>query len=594
MKTDTTAVRSAVTHVEKSGLWSVYRWTLSFLRPYKRQLALFILSGTVISSAELAIPKVLQYFIDHALPAEDVVLFQWLMAGLALLIGVMLAVQMAHNLLQRNVSERAAKDMHLSIFRHLRALGFAYYERHPVGETLSFFNTEVESVQRLLNHYFPNLIRGVFFLAVSLWLLLSIHVGLSMLILPGILAYYLVGPRIERKASLLDRESRLARTETDKKMYDSIAGLTELRAHPAATDWDFRRFVAMQKKASAKQLQQNLYSYLRGSVRQLSVNIGLVAVFAIGIPLVRDQAITVGQFVAFALYYATVTYQLTGIVTNLTEQRLLIAQATRLYEFKKLRPAVPEPELPVEPERIRGAVSFRHVRFGYSPERPTIEDFDLEIAPGERIAIVGASGNGKSTIVKLLGRFYDPDDGEIRLDGPPIRTMSLSRLRDAVGFVFQETYLFGASVRDNIRFGNPEASDEEIEQAAKTAFAHEFIKELPQGYDTPLGERGVKLSGGQKQRIAIARMLVKNPAIIVLDEATSALDNVSEKEVLQALGRLTTGRTTIAIAHRLSTIRDYDRIAVLERGAIREIGDYDTLMQARGLFYRLAAGEEDA
>jgi ABC-type multidrug transport system fused ATPase/permease subunit len=159
--------------------------------------------------------------------------------------------------------------------------------------------------------------------------------------------------------------------------------------------------------------------------------------------------------------------------------------------------------------------------------------------------------------------------------------------------VFQETYLFGSSVRENIRFGNPDASDEEIEQAARAAFAHEFITELPQGYDTPLGERGVKLSGGQKQRIAIARMLVKNPAIIVLDEATSALDNVSEKEVLQALSKLSTGRTTIAIAHRLSTIRDYDRIAVLEDGMIREIGNYETLMGSRGLFYRLAAGEED-
>jgi ATP-binding cassette subfamily B protein/subfamily B ATP-binding cassette protein MsbA len=233
------------------------------------------------------------------------------------------------------------------------------------------------------------------------------------------------------------------------------------------------------------------------------------------------------------------------------------------------------------------------VRFGYSPERPTISDFHLDIAPGERIALVGSSGNGKSTIVKLLGRFYDPTEGDIALDGASIRSMSLGRLRDAVGFVFQETYLFGSSVRENIRFGNPDASDEEIEQAARAAFAHEFITELPQGYDTPLGERGVKLSGGQKQRIAIARMLVKNPAIIVLDEATSALDNVSEKEVLQALSKLSTGRTTIAIAHRLSTIRDYDRIAVLEDGMIREIGNYETLMGSRGLFYRLAAGEED-
>jgi len=592
MKAETIAVPSSK-QGEKRNLWSVYRWTLTFLMPYKLQVALLVLSGIAVSSAELAIPKVLQYFIDSVLPAKDVALLQWLIAGLAALIGILIAMQMAHNLLQRKISEHAAKDMHLSIFRHLRLLGFAYYERHPVGETLSLFNTEVAAVQRLFNQYFPQLIRNVIFLAISLWLLFSIHVGLSLLILPGVLSYYLIGPQIERKASIIDSESIRIRTETDKKVYDSIAGLTELRAHPAAQEWDYNRFMAMQKNASRTQFRQNIYAYLRGSIRQLSVNMGLVAVFAFGIALVRDQSITVGQFVAFALYYASVTYQMTRIVTNMTEQRLLVVQAVRIYEFMKQKPLVSEPERPLDPDRILGALSFRHVRFGYAPGHHTIEDFHLDVAPGERIALVGTSGNGKSTIVKLLGRFYDPAEGEILLDGIGIRTMSLGRLRDAVGFVFQETYLFGSSVRENTRFGNPEASDEEIVQAAKTAFAHDFIMELPQGYDTPLGERGVKLSGGQKQRIAIARMLVKNPAIIVLDEATSALDNVSEKEVLQALSQLTTGRTTIAIAHRLSTIRDYDRIAVLEEGAIREIGDYDTLMQTQGLFYRLAAGKEE-
>jgi ATP-binding cassette subfamily B protein len=540
----------------------------------------------------MAVPKVLQYFIDKVLPAKDFVLFQWLMAGLAVLIGAMLAMQMIQSLLQRTISEHAAKDMHLSIFRHLRKLGFAYYEQHPVGETLSLFNTEVAAVQRLFNNYFPGMIRNIFFLAISLGLLLSIHAGLSLLILPGFLSYYLVSPHIERKASTLDRESMQVRTETDKKVYDSIVGVTELRAHPVARKWDFDRFMTMQGNASSKQFQQNVYSYLRGSVRQLSVNIGLITVFAFGIVLVREQSITVGQFVAFALYYSTVTFQMTRIVTNMTEQRMLMFQALRIYEFMKQTPAITEVEAPVEPARIRGAIAFRHVKFGYTPERPTINDFHIEIVPGERIAVVGTSGNGKSTIVKLLGRFYDPTDGDILLDGTSISRMSLSRLRDAIGFVFQETYLFGSSVRENIRFGNPEATDEEVVQAAKTAFAHDFIMELPQGYDTPVGERGNKLSGGQKQRLAIARMIVKNPVIIVLDEATSALDSISEKEVLEALGKLTEGRTTIAIAHRLSTIRDYDRIVVLEEGAIREIGDYETLMENKGPFYWLAAGKE--
>lgn len=277
----------------KRGLWKTYRWTLTFLKPYQLQLTLLISCGFVVSFAELAVPKVLQYFIDKVLPAKDLVLFQWLLAGLSALIGVMLALQMVQNLLQRTISEQAAKDMQLSIIRHLRKLGYAYYEQHPVGETLSLFNTEVAAVQRLFNHYFPRMLRDVFFLAISLGLLISIHAGLSFLIVPGVLSYYLVGPYIARKAAVYDQESVKVRAETDKKSYDSIVSVTELRASPEARKWDFDRFMEMQGKANGKQFQQNVYAYMRGGFRNLSVHIGLILVFAFGIALVRSQSVSV-------------------------------------------------------------------------------------------------------------------------------------------------------------------------------------------------------------------------------------------------------------------------------------------------------------
>jgi ATP-binding cassette, subfamily B, bacterial len=206
--------------------------------------------------------------------------------------------------------------------------------------------------------------------------------------------------------------------------------------------------------------------------------------------------------------------------------------------------------------------------------------------------LVGTSGNGKSTLLKLVGRFYDPQEGEITLDGISLRELSLKQIRESMGFVFQETYLFGTTIQENIRFGHPSATDEEVIAAAKAAYAHDFIQQFPQGYETFVGERGVKLSGGQQQRISIARMFIKNPRIVLLDEATSALDNVSEWEIQRALHKLFEGRTTITIAHRLSTVKDFDRIVVVDNGGIAEVGTYDELIEQRGALYRLVEGEE--
>jgi ATP-binding cassette subfamily B protein/subfamily B ATP-binding cassette protein MsbA len=219
---------------------------------------------------------------------------------------------------------------------------------------------------------------------------------------------------------------------------------------------------------------------------------------------------------------------------------------------------------------------------------------DLHVQAGERVALVGTSGNGKSTLLKLVCRFYDPTVGVITLDGVPLTQLPLSQLRQSIGYVFQETYLFGTSVRENIRFGRPQATDAEVEAAAKAAYAHDFIEQLPEGYATYVGERGIKLSGGQRQRIAIARMFVKNPAIVLLDEATSALDNVSEAEVQRALDALLVGRTTLTVAHRLTTIKDYDRIIVIDEGRQVESGKYDELLLQRGAFYRLQEGVQQA
>ncbi len=281
---------------------------------------------------------------------------------------------------------------------------------------------------------------------------------------------------------------------------------------------------------------------------------------------------------------------MTAVVTEITEQRVLMYQAEKLYTFMNLQPAVAEPEHPVEAAAIKGSLQFSQVKFGYQPDRPVLEAFNLTVPSGAKVALVGSSGSGKSTVIKLAGRFYDADQGDILLDGISVRRLSFDVLRNSFGYVFQETYLFGSSVKENIRFGRPDASDEDVMEAAKAACAHDFIMELPEGYDTYVGERGIRLSGGQKQRIAIARMFIKNPRVILLDEATSALDNESEAIVQEALDRLMKGRTLLAVAHRLSTIRNFDLIAVMKDGRVLEQGTYEQLMAEQGHFYRLANG----
>jgi len=276
-------------------------------------------------------------------------------------------------------------------------------------------------------------------------------------------------------------------------------------------------------------------------------------------------------------------------VTLLTEQKLIGQQIVRLYNFMHAEHNVREAEQPVRIEHVQGELRLNRVAFRYDsrPDHPVLTDLTLQIRSGEKLAIAGSSGSGKSTLLKLLGRLYDPNEGTVLLDGVPLRNLSFEQLRHAVGYVFQETFLFPGTVADNIRFGRLDATEEELSKAARAAYATEFIERLPDGFDTQIGERGMKLSGGQKQRIAIARLFLKNPTVLLLDEATSALDNVSEREVQKALMNLMEGRTTITVAHRLSTVMHADRIVVIKDGTVAEEGTYSELIAMQGMFARL-------
>lgn len=574
------------------GLWQVYLWTISYLKPYRMLLTMLILLMIVASTAELLVPKFIEYFIDFIMPNEEWSHFYTLLMIMALVVCIVIGTKLLQNILSRHIQEKAARDLQLSIFRHLRKLGFSYYERNPVGQTLSFLNTEVKAVQNLYRQGFPWLIEGIIFSIIAIVMMVTTSWQLSLIIIPSFLLYYIWGPSLERKASISGKTKALNQVAENQKVYESISALTELRAFDAER-WDLARYMDKVKTHNNSMIRTFWYAYLRGTNRRLTYNAGGIAILITGYFLLQSQSLSVGQFVTFLLYYFMSMHRLTVVVTNITEQKVLMYQADRLYQFINEKALVEEHPDPIELSTVQGAVTFDNVSFQYNQEHKVLDNMNLTISPGQRTALVGTSGNGKSTALKLIGRFYDPQNGSITLDGIPIEQLSFASLRQHVGYVFQETYLFGSTVRDNILFGNPEASEEQIVQAAIAAHAHDFITRLPNGYDTLVGERGIKLSGGQKQRIAIARMLIKNPAIILLDEATSALDLESEKEVQKALDTLLQGRTVIAVAHRLTTIKDFDQIAVIAEGKIVELGTYDELLAARGVFYELAEGAKE-
>ncbi|OKP80718.1 hypothetical protein A3844_26920 [Paenibacillus helianthi] len=569
-------------------MWRVYWWALSFVKPYILILSLLICSYFLLSSAELFIPKYIQYFVDVIFPAKDYSKFSLFIFVLIGVIVVILAAKMMQNTLSRHLQEKAAKDIQFAVFQHLRKLGFAYYEQNPVGRTLSLLNTEVASMQSLYRQYFPVLIEGLIFSFISAVMMLSTSLHLSVIVLPSFLLYYVFGPMLERKAAIHGKNMSQARIDENQKVYESISASLELRAYESET-WEIGRYEQKVKLYNASMIKAYWYAYLRGTNRRITYNIGGIAIFVYGNFLFGHSQLSIGEFISFILYYFTVMHRLTAVVTNITEQRLLMHQAERLYSFLRSEPSLVEASNPVGLMPVKGDIRLDNVCFTYNSGQSVLNGLNLSIAAGERVAIVGKSGNGKTTILKLIGRFYDPDNGSIFIDNVPLRDISFSSLRMAMGYVFQDTYVFGSTVTENIKFGKPDATQEEVVRAAKAAYAHDFILNLQDGYDTQIGERGVNLSGGQRQRIAIARMFIHDPAIILLDEATSALDNTSEIQVFKAMNELFKGRTIIAVAHRLSTIKDFDRFVVIEAGIVVENGSYAELLALGGAFSTLAA-----
>lgn len=568
-----------------------YVWMLRFMKPYGGVLLLLIVCSLLTGLGELAIPRMIGIIIDRIIPASDLRSLNRLLLVLCAVIVVMLALTAGRNLLERRMKEYCSRDLQLLSFRQLRRLGYAYFENTPSGETLNLLRADVSAVQELYRHHIPNMLTRGMFIVLCIGLMLSLSIALTLLSLGAFLIYYFIGPALDRKTGLHRREASDRDNDYQKQIYDTVSAMAEVKAY-GAERWVFQEIDRKYKAYSRQWLKMLAYLYRSESFRHFSHYVGAAILFIAGSIEIRHGRIMIGEFITFLLYYYSMMGFLQAFFGSVTEQRMMMVQVDRLYRFIHLEPEVRETASPVHLDGIRGEIAFEHVSFCYKDGTPVLRDFHLTVRSGERVALVGESGSGKTTVLKLLNRFYDPQEGRILLDGVPLRSLSLRQLRESMGYVFQETYLFGSTIRDNILFGNPKAAEEEVTAAARHAAAHSFIEQLPDGYSTWIGERGVKLSGGQKQRISVARMLLKRPPIVLLDEATSSLDRENELEIVRSLKALQ-GATVMTVAHRLSTIRDYDRIVVMEQGSIAEIGSWDELMQRRGALYELWKGSDE-
>ncbi|MDG5473713.1 ABC transporter ATP-binding protein [Jeotgalibacillus sp. ET6] len=566
-------------------------WVLKFITPYKWTFLLIVLSGIFISVVELMVPKFIQYFIDEIVYSGRSEVFWWLFSLLASFIFAMVVVLAFQNYLQRNFQEKVCRDIQVGALSKIHDLGMSYLDRIPIGQTLSLLNTEIYTAQKIYNTHIPNLLRDGIFSIVSLIIMISMDYRLTLTIVPCLALYYLIGPYFEKKAEKKSADMTESNVQYNQMVYESISSIPELKAS-GTEKWNYDNVMTKLITHNKDMVDAYLYAFARGSIRRITYYIGAVVFFVYGSFLVIEGQLSVGMFVAFLFYYFTTMHKLTSVITNVTELKIKMYQVERIYTLFHQEPLIVEAKNPIMLTEQNFKIEFKSVSFSYNSKRNVLKDINLDINKGEKIALVGHSGSGKSTLIKLLGRFYDPTQGNIYMQGLPLKEISLDSLREHIGFVFQETYLFGISILENIKVGNPRASETEVINAAKQAYAHDFIMSLPQGYDTILGDRGEGLSGGQKQRIAIAKLLLKNPSIIVLDEATSALDNSSSEHVTKAFERLFKGRSVVAIAHRISTIADYDRILVFEKGEIVQSGSYDELIHTNGLFNQIVNGSD--
>lgn len=559
----------------------------SYYKPHRRLFIIDFTSAVIVAILELAFPVAVQWFIDDLLPGHNWNLIVQVSFGLLLIYLISAMLQYVVTYYGHKLGINIETDMREDLFFHVQRQSFRFFDNTKTGHIMSRITNDLFDIGELAHHGPEDLFIAVMTFVGAFVIMLTINLQLALVIMfiVPILIFFIAFGNI--------RMSRAWR-----RMYENIAGVNAriedavsgARVVQSFTNEEFEMKRFMKNNNLFRQAKLTAYKTMAIVLSNMYLMMRLMTliVLVVGAWLTYNNHLTSGELVAFVLFVNVLFKPIEKITALLELYPKGMAGFRRFTELLSISPEIKDKKDAIEVPTLKGNISFKNVTFNYDKSKPPVlKNLNLNIKAGETVAFVGPSGAGKTTICSLIPRFYDVDEGQITIDGIDIRDMTVRSLRKQIGIVQQDVFLFTGTIRENIAYGNLEATDEEIIEAARKAHMLDFINELPDGFDTQVGERGLKLSGGQKQRIAIARMFLKNPPILILDEATSALDTETEAKIQQALNDLAKNRTTLVIAHRLATIKNADRIIVVTKDGIEEEGTHDELLEQDGLFAHL-------
>ncbi|GEM01210.1 ATP-binding cassette, subfamily B [Halolactibacillus halophilus] len=578
--------------VEKPFNWKQMARLLNYLKPYMKTLVPLAMAVMLINMiVRLTVPILIgDYVVDRAIADRNTTLLMYLIIGIAVLYLANYIANRYRIKIVNTLGQKTIYDLREELFSHVQRLSHNFFDNRSAGSILVRILNDVNSLQELFTNGIINLLMDMMMLIgiVAILFFLSPQLALAVLVILPVMFY--ISTKLRRNIRRSWQDVRLQKSRLNSHLNESIQGvrITQSFIQEEENTQYFNGVNANNFEKERLAMKKSAYF---GPFVELSNAIGTVILIAYGSHLIINETISVGIFVSFAFYLGMFWEPISRLGQIYNQLLVAMASSERIFEFLDEQPNVDEKDDALPFNDMTGHITFDHVRFSYDDERIALHDISLDIKPGTTVALVGHTGSGKSTIANLISRFYDPTNGRVLIDGQDLRDMKVQSLRSHISVVLQDTFIFSGSIMENIRFGRPEATDEEVMDSAKIVGAHEFIMRLANGYETEVEERGNILSAGERQLLSFARALLANPKILILDEATASIDTEAEMKIQEALKKLLKGRTAIMIAHRLSTIREADNIIVLEHGEILEQGNHNQLIEHEGEYYQLVKSQ---